>query len=348
MRVKAFLTGLFFCAIAFAQTPAPPAVTAHPAAQSANASAATPTTQPAEHRPRMRESDLPLRVTREAPLPESAKQALSLSEMSVESGGETKMGMDGRIVFAFGSGIPTIVCALLNITEVDLAPGETVMKDGLDLGDGGKEFFVAVRHAGSGLNAYDYLTIKPISANVEMTMTVGTTKHVYYLRVRSTEKRFMTRIAFSYPEEEAKAREQLARALAQAQEAAAALPTAPAAGQYSRLDISAASVPAVKPWKYRVKKKGRDADYIVPLSVGDDGAHTHLQLPQEARMRGLPVLQIRDATGPIPANSHWDDTTLIVDALFEDGCLLEGVGKNQQRVCIHNEKLAKDKKHGTE
>jgi type IV secretory pathway VirB9-like protein len=104
--------------------------------------------------------------------------------------------------------------------------------------------------------------------------------------------------------------------------------------------------PPVKSWKYSLKKKGRDAEYIVPISVGDDGAHTHIQLPQEARTRGLPVLQIRDATGPIPANSHWDNTTLIVDALFEDGCLLEGVGRKQQRVCIHNEQLGKEKKNG--
>jgi type IV secretion system protein TrbG len=342
---KTIISALLLSAIAFAQT-APPQTAAAPAP--ASQQTASPAVQATEHRPRMRESDLPLRVTREAPLPEGAKKALSFSETSVDTGVETQMGTDGRIVFAYGTGVPTIVCALLNITEVDLAPGETVVKDGLDLGDGGKEFFVVVRHAGSGTSAYDYLTIKPISSNVEMTMTVGTTKHVYYLRVRATDKRFMTRITFSYPEEEAKAREQLARTLAQAQEAAAAaLPTAVPAGKYG-LNISAALVPEVKPWKYTIKKKGRDADYIVPLSVGDDGAHTHIQLSPEARMRGLPVLQIRDATGPIPANSHWDDTTLIVDALFEDGCLLEGVGKSQQRVCIHNQKLIKEKKNGSE
>jgi hypothetical protein len=36
----------------------------------------------------------------------------------------------------------------------------------------------------------------------------------------------------------------------------------------------------------------------------------------------------------------------VVDALFEDGCLLQGVGKKQQSVCIHNEKLGKEKVHG--
>jgi type IV secretion system protein TrbG len=344
---KAFLVSLVFSLVSLAQTPALPPMQQATPAQPANAPQANQPTNPASVRPRRRDSDLPLQVTREAPLPESARQALSLSRISVDTGVETKQGADGRIMLTYGTGTPTIVCALLNITEVDLALGETVVKDGLDLGDGGKEFFVTVRHAGSGTNTFDYLTIKPISADVEMTMTVGTNKHVYYLRVRSTEKSYMTRIAFSYPEEEARARQQMALVLSQAQEAAAAsLPGVATAGKYSRLNVPTAPEPVVKPWKYTLKKKGRDAEYIVPVSVGDDGAHTHIELPQEARVRGLPVLQISDATGPIPANTHWENTTLIVDALFEKGCLLEGVGKKQQSVCIYNQKLAKDKRNG--
>ncbi|HMF76947.1 MAG TPA: TrbG/VirB9 family P-type conjugative transfer protein [Bryobacteraceae bacterium] len=345
---KAFLVGLVFGFVSLAQTPALPPMQQATPAQPANAPQANQPTNPASVRPRRRDSDLPLQVTREAPLPESARQALSLSQISVDTGVETKQGADGRIMLTYGTGTPTIVCALLNITEVDLALGETVVKDGLDLGDGGKEFFVTVRHAGSGTNAFDYLTIKPISADVEMTMTVGTNRRVYYLRVRSTEKNHMTRIAFSYPEEEAKARQQMALALSRAQEATtASLPGAATAGKYSRLNVPTAPEPVVKPWKYTLKKKGRDVEYIVPVSVGDDGGHTHIELPQEAKVRGLPVLQISDATGPIPANTHWENTTLIVDALFEKGCLLEGVGKKQQSVCIYNQKLAKDKRSGT-
>jgi P-type conjugative transfer protein TrbG len=331
------LVGLIVALVSFGQTAAPPTAPT-------NQQIAIP---PSTHRAKKRDSDLPLQLTREAAVPENAQHALSLSEISIDTGAKAEMGTDGRVILTYGTGTPTIICALLKITEIDLAPGETIVKDGVDLGDS-VEFLVAARHAGSGANAHDYLIIKPEAQDVETTMTVGTNRRVYYFRLRSTETKYMARIGFSYPEEEAKARQQLALALSQAQEAAAAsLPSAATARKQGQLELSSVAEPPVKPWKYSLKKKGRDADYIVPLSVGDDGAHTHIQLPEEARTRGLPVLQIRDATGPIPANSHWDNTTLIVDALFEDGCLLEGVGRSQQKVCIHNEQLAKGKKHGS-
>jgi P-type conjugative transfer protein TrbG len=306
-----------------------------------------PTPAPANPAPiprREKVRDLPLQLSREAPLPQNAQQALTLSQAAIDADPKAIAGTDGRVILTYGTGTPTIICALLKVTEIDLAPGETIVKDGVDLGDS-TEFLVVTRHAGTGANARDYLIIKPKVQDIETTMTVGTSRRVYYFRLRSTENRFISRVAFSYPEEEAKARQEMALAMSRAQEAAAsALPSGASAGKHN-LQLPP-PLPPVKSWKYTLKKKGRDAEYIVPISVGDDGAHTHIQLPQESRTRGLPVLQIRDATGPIPANSHWDNTTLIVDALFEDGCLLEGVGRKQQRVCIHNEQLGKEKKNG--
>jgi type IV secretion system protein TrbG len=329
--MKRLLIGLLVAVGSFGQTAPTPAAIPAPANPA-----------PIPHREKAR--DLPLQLSREAPLPQNAQQALTLSQAAIDADPKATAGSDGRVILTYGTGTPTIICALLKVTEIDLAPGEAIVKDGVDLGDS-TEFLVVTRHAGSGANAYDYLIIKPKVQDIETTMTVGTSRRVYYFRLRSTESRFISRVAFSYPEEEAKARQEMALAMSRAQEAAAsALPSRASGGQHN-LELPP-RLPPVKNWKYSLKKKGRDAEYIVPISVGDDGAHTHIQLPQEARTRGLPVLQIRDATGPIPANSHWDNTTLIVDALFEDGCLLEGVGRKQQRVCIHNEQLGKEKKNG--
>jgi P-type conjugative transfer protein TrbG len=279
------------------------------------------------------DKDLPLQLSRETPLPANSRVALALSQKAMEADLDAKPGSGGRVILTYGAGTPTIICALLKVTEIDLEPGETISKDGVDLGDS-TEFLVSTRRAGTGRDAYDYLVLKPSAQDIETTMTVGTDRRVYYFRIRSTENQFLSRVAFSYPEEEtvkAKALQEQSLILTQRQVASlAAAPPPP---------------PPVKKWSYTIRKKGRDADYLVPLSVGDDGAHTHIQFSEEARTRGLPVLQIRDATGPIPANSHWETNTLIVDALFKDGCLLQGVGKKQQSVCIHNEKSGKETSH---
>jgi type IV secretion system protein VirB9 len=257
--------------------------------------------------------DLPLQLSREAPLPQNARGALALSEAALAVDPGAKRGSDGRVMLTYGSGTPTIVCALLNLTEIDLEPGESVAKEGVDIGDTA-EFLALVRHVshGEGQGGYDYLLVKPKVANIETTMAVGTDRRVYYFRLRSTAAKALQQ------------RAALLKSQTLVADLPAPLPPPP---------------PPVKPWKYTTKTKGRDVDYLVPLSVGDDGAHTYIRLSEQARRRGLPVLQIRDASGPIPANSHWEDNTLIVDALFEDGCLLEGVGHKQQRVCIHNDSL---------
>jgi len=271
--------------------------------------------------------ELPLQLSREAPLPANSQAALALSEASLEADPKAEPGTDGRVILTYGAGTPTIICALLEVSEIDLEPGESVAKDGVDSGDA-KEFEVVVKHAGSGASGYDYLILKPTVPNIETTMTVGTDRRVYYFRLRSTENKFISRVAFAYPEDVAKAnalRDQAA-ALAKAQAALA-----------QQAEITKPEEPMVKPWKYSTKIKGHDSDYLKPLFVGDDGAHTEIHLSQEARMRGLPVLQIRDATGPIPANSHWEENKLIVDALFTDGCLLQGVGWIQQRYGVHRE-----------
>ena len=88
-----------------------------------------------------------------------------------------------------------------------------------------------------------------------------------------------------------------------------------------------------------MKLHGKDAAYLKPERIGDDGTHTYIQLSETARHRGLPAVQLKDARGPIPANARWDGDQLVVDALFEHACLLEGVGKAQQRACITNNGL---------
>jgi type IV secretory pathway VirB9-like protein len=75
-----------------------------------------------------------------------------------------------------------------------------------------------------------------------------------------------------------------------------------------------------------------------PASIWDDGVHTHIELTEKSRHYGHPVLEIRSDQGkPTPHTDRWDGDTLIVDALFKEACLLEGVGRKQQRACIHNE-----------
>jgi len=269
----------------------------------------------------------PLPLTRTAPLPGNVKAALAMSDSALNSDPQPKPSPDGRVIYTWGKGIPPIVCALLQVTEIDLQPGEHATEKDVDVGD--DEFHISVHKAADRVAEFDYLIIKPTVANVETTLTVGTNRRVYYFRLIATQNEHIARISFTYPEEEEhrkKAEEQLAKA--KVEEAARLAALAPDK--------------EIKNWKYSLEVHGRDAHYMIPLSVGDDGSRTYIQLSQEVRKVGLPVLEIAGATGPIAANSHWEENRLIVDALFDRGCLLQGVGKKQQRVCIRNEARKKE------
>ncbi len=279
-----------------------------------------------DHKPN-KDTAEPLPLTRTAPLPLNVKAALAMSDSALNIDPQPKPSPDGRVIYTWGKGIPPIVCSLLQVTEIDLEPGEHATEKDVDVGD--DEFHISVHKAADRVAEFDYLIIKPTVANVETTLTVGTNRRVYYFRLIATQNEHIARISFTYPEEEEhrkKAEEQLAKA--KVEEAARLAALAPDK--------------EIKNWKYSLEVHGRDAHYMIPLSVGDDGSRTYIQLSQEVRKVGLPVLEIAGATGPIPANSHWEENRLIVDALFDRGCLLEGVGKRQQRVCIHNDVAKKE------
>ena len=75
------------------------------------------------------------------------------------------------MIYTWGKGIPPIVCALLQVTEIDLEPGEHATEKDVDVGD--DEFHISVHKGADRVGEFDYLIIKPTVANVETTLTVG-------------------------------------------------------------------------------------------------------------------------------------------------------------------------------
>ena len=65
-----------------------------------------------------------IQVQRQAPLPNNAKLALALSADWLNSGSPPTVGSGGRVVYVYGQGVPTVVCSLLQVCELDLEPGE--------------------------------------------------------------------------------------------------------------------------------------------------------------------------------------------------------------------------------
>lgn len=328
-----------------------------PTAQTPVAQATPAAGTPAPDAPAMIEIQVPKKRVHPVKLPANSIRALAMSQEAIDTEPEARKDKDGRVIFTYGKGLPTVICAPYQVCEIDFEPGEIVAEESLDAGDS-ESLKVAVKKVGAGAAQFSYLVVKPIAENVSTTMTIGTDRRMYYVRVLSMANggQFMPRVAFAYPEEEAaraqaaveaaaeKVKADAAKQVAALEEKQKALQVEKAKAELSKKAAAEAAEQAaaeaaakvVRPWKYKLALHGSDAHFFEPTAIGDDGVHTHIQLTNIARTRGLPVIQITDASGPIPANYKWNGDELIVDAIFEDGCLLHGVGRKQQRVCIHN------------
>ena len=77
-------------------------------------------TAPKHERKQSKETVEPLPLNRTAPLPGNVKAALAMSDSALNSDPQPKPSPDGRVIYTWGKGIPPIVCALLQVTEIDL------------------------------------------------------------------------------------------------------------------------------------------------------------------------------------------------------------------------------------
>jgi type IV secretion system protein VirB9 len=258
--------------------------------------------------------------------------AVSAAEVSRqwESGVATPTpGADGRVVYIFGQGMPVMVCAPLRVCAIELQAGEH-LESQPQIGDS-RRWEITPVLSGSGLDETPLLIVKPIEAGLETDLIVSTDRRTYVFRLISDPTRFVSRLAFQYPGEDA-----AKWAAFEIRQAAAKRDAEAVAEQAREKDKRAGVVPmaenALDSLYFDYKLSG-DAAYR-PEQVFDDGQHTYLIYPNDGRFRELPTLLIQVNGKSELVNFRVDGSRYIVDRLFDKAILVVGVGKKQTRVTI--------------
>jgi type IV secretion system protein VirB9 len=238
-------------------------------------------------------------------------------------------GADGRVVYIFGQGMPVMVCAPLRVCAIELQAGEH-LESQPQIGDS-RRWEITPVLSGSGLEETPLLIVKPIEPGLETDLIVSTDRRTYVFRLISDSTRFVSRLAFQYPGEDA-----VKWAAFQARQDAAKRDAETIAEQAREKDKRAGVVPmaenALENLYFDYKLDG-DAAYR-PQQVFDDGAHTYLIYPNDGRFRELPTLLIQVNGKSELVNFRVDGSRYIVDRLFDKAILVVGVGKKQTRVTI--------------
>ena len=107
-------------------------------------------------------------------------------------------GSGGAIKFVYGAQQPSIVCAVLQVCDVALQPGEQV--NSINLGDTAR-WTVEPAITGSGATEVQHLIIKPMDVGLETSLVVTTNRRSYHFRLRSHRTEYMPQVSFTYPEE---------------------------------------------------------------------------------------------------------------------------------------------------
>ncbi|MBA4143564.1 MAG: P-type conjugative transfer protein TrbG [Nitrosospira sp.] len=235
------------------------------------------------------------------------------------------VGADGAIRFLFGATQPSIVCAVLQVCDVELQPGEQV--NSLHLGDTARwtvEPAITGSVGGSGKSEVQHLIIKPMDTGLETSLIVTTDRRTYHLRLRSHRTEFMPRVAFTYPEDAMAKWEQIKKQ----EQSAYSNQVMPATGEYmGNLDFDYTIEGKASSWK--------------PLRVYNDGVKTIIQMPSTMNQAEAPILLVVRKDGglftdeeSVQVNYRLQNDRFIVDAIFEKAILVAGVGSSQDRVTI--------------
>jgi type IV secretion system protein VirB9 len=240
----------------------------------------------------------------------------------VKTGKANNIVTDGAIQFAFSqSQQPIIKTVPFQETVISLKPGERFTN--ISSGDPNRWSY-AVARSGSQNKEQQHILIKPSMPEISTNMVITTDQRIYTVRlVSSKEGGIAKNVSFWYPDEWVERINE--RAIKEFN------------GSLS-LEMPAVDVNHLN-FDYKISRGlfNRRLSWA-PHRVFDDGVHTYIEFPKNISNRDLPVLFIlRDRKLEL-LNYRSKPPYYVVDKIFKEAVLVMGVGKDQSKVSIINQR----------
>jgi type IV secretion system protein VirB9 len=240
-------------------------------------------------------------------------------------------GANSSVEFRFGESLPTIVCAILQVTDVELQAGEVVTH--INLGDSTR-WTVESALSGSGSEQVEHLIVKPRDIGLSTSLVVTTDRRTYHLLLVSDETEFMHDVTFLYETTAA-----TLPAVASATPAAAPISSDPpprhAHGDGKQVRLVAKEPADDADDSYTVDGK---ADWK-PVQVYSKDGKTYLEMPSSMRHKEAPVLFEEKRWSwfhheKVLVNYRVHGKWYVVDRVLDKATLVSGVGGGQEKVDI--------------
>ena len=232
-----------------------------------------------------------------------------LSDQWQNGQGVVTRGPDGKVIFVYGEIQPSVVCAPLQVCDIELQPGE-IVRDVL-IGDTVRWKVEPATSGAPGAQAV-HLIVKPSEPGLVTSMVVTTSRRTYHIQLKSHHSQYMARTGFDYPEDvNARFAEINARLEAT---------IVPGAGVPADQLNFAFSMSGSARWK--------------PTRIYSDGEKTYIQFPSAMSGQDAPVLFVVSGGQNRIVNYRINGTMMVVDYYIDQAILVSGVGNRQQKITI--------------
>jgi type IV secretion system protein VirB9 len=215
---------------------------------------------------------------------------------------------EGKVVYVHGATLPTIIGSPMQISDIELEPGEQVNE--ILVGDSAR-WLVEDGTSGNGIT---HIFVKPVDAGLSTSLAVTTNRRVYHIKLISRVSGHTPYVGFLYSGQ--------MQALVKKDARESQWRTAMEDNQ--PLDMSNLN------FNYDVRGKAA----WKPVKVWDDGRKMYLRLPDKAVRGEVPALLVRRGDENILVNYRLKNNTFEVDGIFNNIILIAGNGGNQDRAEI--------------
>ena len=263
-------------------------------------------------------------VSPSAPLDAKERRAATLARNWRSRAQMPTPGEDGVVRYLYGATLPSVVCAPLMVCALELQPGEVVLPP-VTLGDSVR-WKVMPAISGEGMARTTHVMIKPTDAGLVTNLVLTTNRRIYTVKLVSTQREWMPRVAFSYPDD--------------------------MQGQWAAYQQNAGFAVASSAVGGGMDAGGLDFGYRVsgdnpawkPVRVYTDGLKTYIEFtPSAMRSEAPSLVALADDGGWFSrpsaqfVNYRQLGNRFVVDSVLSRAALVSGVGGGETRVTITRE-----------
>jgi len=248
----------------------------------------------------------------------------------------SKPGVSPSTQFRFGESYPSVVCSILQLTDIELQPGEVVTA--INVGDTTR-WSIESAKSGSGTDQVEHLIVKPRDIGLSTSVVVTTDRRTYHLLLVSSQGEFMHDVTFLYSDVPSPSPTPVAENAAVSTSPVVSDP--PKRKSHGETDSKQVKLVAKDP-----PADDADESYAVsgkaewkPVSVYSKDGKTYLEMPASVRHKEAPVLFEEKKAGwfhhdMVLVNYRVHGRWYVVDRVLDKATLVSGVGSGQEKVTI--------------